>query len=96
MPLRLLVVKAEHNTMRHAGAVRDMLQNHMLQVLSLIAMEPPCRLDAKEIRREKTKVLAAARLGQKTLFGQYVGYRDEEGVRSNSGPNLCRRRHLYR
>ena len=68
----------------HAGAVRDMLQNHMLQVLSLIAMEPPCRLDAKEIRREKTKVLAAARLGQKTLFGQYVGYRDEEGVSSNS------------
>ena len=47
-------------------------------------MEPPCRLDAKEIRREKTKVLAAARLGQKTLFGQYVGYRDEEGVSSNS------------
>ena len=68
----------------HAGAVRDMLQNHMLQVLSLIAMEPPCRLDAKEIRREKTKVLAAARLGQKTLFGQYIGYRDEEGVSSNS------------
>ena len=68
----------------HAGAVRDMLQNHMLQVLSLIAMEPPCRLDAKEIRREKTKVLAASRLGQKTLFGQYIGYRDEDGVSDNS------------
>ena len=40
-----------------AGAVRDMLQNHMLQVLSLIAMEAPCRMDAREIRREKLKFL---------------------------------------
>jgi glucose-6-phosphate 1-dehydrogenase len=38
-----------------AGAVRDMLQNHILQVFSLIAMEPPCRMDAREVRREKTK-----------------------------------------
>ena len=63
-----------------AGAVRDMLQNHMLQVLSLIAMEAPCRLDATEIRREKTKVLAATRLGKKVIFGQYDGYKSEEGV----------------
>ena len=63
-----------------AGVVRDMLQNHMLQALALIAMEPPCRLDATEIRREKTKVLAATRLGKKYLAGQYMGYRDEEGV----------------
>ena len=54
-----------------AGVVRDMLQNHMLQVLSLIAMEAPCRMDAREIRREKTKVLSATRLGHKTIFGQY-------------------------
>ena len=63
-----------------AGAVRDMLQNHMLQVLALIAMEAPCKMDAKEIRREKTKVLAASRLGTKLICGQYNGYRDEEGV----------------
>ena len=63
-----------------AGAVRDMLQNHMLQVLSLIAMEPPCKLDATEIRREKVKVLAATRLGKKIITGQYKGYRDEQGV----------------
>ena len=63
-----------------SGVVRDMLQNHMLQALALIAMEPPCRLDATEIRREKTKVLAATRLGKKYLAGQYMGYRDEEGV----------------
>ena len=63
-----------------AGAVRDMLQNHMLQVLALIAMEPPCKMDAKEIRREKTKVLAATRLGEKLICGQYEDYRKEEGV----------------
>ena len=68
-----------------AGAVRDMLQNHILQVLSLIAMEAPCRMDAKEVRREKTKVLAATRMGQDTLFGQYIGYRDEDGVDPESG-----------
>ena len=63
-----------------AGVVRDMLQNHMLQVLALIAMEAPCRMDAKEIRREKVKVLSATRLGEKLITGQYASYRDEEGV----------------
>jgi len=67
-----------------AGAVRDMLQNHILQVLALIAMEPPCRMDAKEVRREKTKVLAATRLGEDVIFGQYEKYRTEEGVDPNS------------
>ena len=67
-----------------AGAVRDMLQNHILQVLSLIAMEAPCKMSAREIRREKTKVLAATRLGEDMIFGQYPGYRDEEGVDPNS------------
>ena len=67
-----------------AGAVRDMLQNHILQVLSLIAMEAPCKMSAKEIRREKTKVLAATRLGEDMILGQYAGYRDEEGVDPNS------------
>ena len=63
-----------------AGVVRDMLQNHMLQVLALITMEAPCRMDAKEIRREKVKVLSATRLGEKFVTGQYTGYRDEQGV----------------
>ena len=67
-----------------AGVVRDMLQNHMLQVLSLIAMDAPCRMDAKEIRREKTKVLAATRLGKKFITGQYDGYREEQGVGQDS------------
>jgi len=68
-----------------AGAVRDMLQNHILQVFSLIAMEPPCRMSAKEVRREKTKVLAATRLGTDVILGQYDGYRSEEGVDPRSG-----------
>ncbi len=67
-----------------SGVVRDMLQNHMLQVLALIAMEAPCRMTATEIRREKTKVLAATRLGRKVVFGQYDTYKSEEGVDSDS------------
>ena len=73
-----------------AGAVRDMLQNHILQVLALVAMEAPSKLNAREIRREKTKVLAATRMSENFLLGQYHGYRDEEGVDSNSGtPTYC-------
>ena len=68
----------------NSGAVRDMLQNHMMQLLALIAMEAPCRMCAKEIRREKIKVLSAARLGDKFITGQYNGYREEEGVEKNS------------
>ena len=64
----------------HAGAVRDMLQNHVLQVLALIAMEAPCKMNARELRREKTKVLAACRMGTNIILGQYDGYRNEEGV----------------
>ena len=67
-----------------AGQVRDMLQNHILQVLALIAMEPPSRMSAKEVRREKTKVLAATRLGTNLILGQYDGYRNEEGVDPDS------------
>ena len=67
-----------------SGVVRDMLQNHMLQILSLIAMEAPCRMNATEIRREKTKVLAATRLGDKFVTGQYEGYREEQGVGPDS------------
>ena len=67
-----------------AGAVRDMLQNHVLQVLSLIAMEAPCRMNARELRREKTKLLAATRLGTDIILGQYESYRSEDGVSDGS------------
>jgi len=68
-----------------AGAVRDMLQNHILQVLALVAMDAPCKMNARELRREKTKVLAATRMGENIILGQYHGYRDEEGVDPQSG-----------
>ena len=67
-----------------AGAVRDMLQNHVLQVLSLVAMDAPCKMNAREIRREKTKVLAATTMSPSIILGQYDSYRSEEGVDPNS------------
>jgi glucose-6-phosphate 1-dehydrogenase len=60
-----------------AGQMRDMVQNHLLQILSLIAMEPPTTLDADSIRDEKLKVLKALRtidasnVAQNTVRGQY-------------------------
>ena len=68
-----------------AGQVRDMLQNHILQVLALVAMEPPSKMNAREIRREKTKVLAATRMSENFILGQYESYRHEEGVDPDSG-----------
>jgi len=67
-----------------AGQVRDMLQNHILQVLALIAMEPPSKMSAKEIRREKTKVLAATTMSKNTILGQYDTYKSESGVDPDS------------
>jgi glucose-6-phosphate 1-dehydrogenase len=61
-----------------AGQMRDMVQNHLLQILSLVAMEPPTTLDADSIRDEKLKVLKALRpinasnVAEKTVRGQYV------------------------
>ena len=72
------------------GVLRDMFQNHLLQLLSLVAMEPPVAFDASALRNEKVKVLSAinpmkaSEVERATVRGQYEGYRDEEGVRSNS------------
>jgi glucose-6-phosphate 1-dehydrogenase len=69
-----------------SGAIRDLLQNHMLQVLSFVAMEPPRSLEAEAIRDEKVKLLRAVRPLQPAdvVRGQYEGYRDEPGVRPGS------------
>lgn len=83
-----------------AGALRDMVQNHMFQLLCLIAMEPPAALDAQSIRDEKVKVLRALEpltrkeVAASTVRGQYgvgeldgqvvKGYRQEEGVAPKS------------
>jgi glucose-6-phosphate 1-dehydrogenase len=68
------------------GAGRDMLQNHLLQLLTLTAMEPPYAFDARALRDEKVKVLQALRPIETndTLPGQYIGYRNEKGVAPKS------------
>jgi glucose-6-phosphate 1-dehydrogenase len=83
-----------------AGALRDMMQNHLLQLLCLIAMEPPVTFDAEPVRDEKNKVMRAlrpidpARVDQVALRGQYgpgfvegrraIGYRQEKAMEPES------------
>jgi glucose-6-phosphate 1-dehydrogenase len=66
------------------GAVRDVFQNHLLQLLALTAMEPPAVFEADALRDEKVKVLAAARPIERFVLGQYRGYRSEPGVDPSS------------
>jgi glucose-6-phosphate 1-dehydrogenase len=68
------------------GTIRDVIQNHIFQVVSNLAMEPPARRDAESIRDEKVKVLKAIRpLGAGSLVrGQFRGYRSEPGVKPDS------------
>ncbi len=71
-----------------AGVIRDVFQNHLLQLLALVAMEPPAKWDAQSVRDEKVKVFRAmsclepnnAVLGQYVGKGDIKGYRQEEGV----------------
>jgi glucose-6-phosphate 1-dehydrogenase len=69
-----------------AGAIRDVIQNHLFQVLANLAMEPPPRIDSESIRDEKVKVLKAIPpLESKNLVcGQFRGYRNEKGVAPDS------------
>ncbi len=79
-----------------AGALRDILQNHLIQVLSLIAMEVPSAFNAESIRQEKIKVLRSVRpiATEDVVFGRYtageiggskvVGYLEESGVPADS------------
>jgi glucose-6-phosphate 1-dehydrogenase len=80
----------------HYGAMRDMVQNHLMQLLCLVAMEPPCSLDADSVRDEKVKVLRSLRMmtpvdiAEKSVRAQYTqgasngepvpGYREGEGM----------------
>src|SRR5437899_12820439 len=83
-----------------AGGLRDMVQNHLLQILSLIAMEPPVSLEAEPIRDEKVKLLKSIRaltpedVARQVVRGQYFaglvdgesrpGYRQEPKVKADS------------
>jgi glucose-6-phosphate 1-dehydrogenase len=72
------------------GVLRDVVQNHLLEVLALTAMEPPTTGSADDVRGEKIKVLNALRdprpdtVLEDVVLGQYRGYREEPGVRSDS------------
>jgi glucose-6-phosphate 1-dehydrogenase len=68
------------------GAIRDVIQNHLLQILTNLAMEPPVRTDSESIRDEKVKVLKAiAPLSENNIVrGQFRGYRSEKGVAPDS------------
>ena len=84
----------------HSGALKDMLQNHLLQLVGLVAMEPPTVIEADAIRNEVLKVFQSIRplrketLIEKVIRGQYTashiggnvvkGYREEEGVNPDS------------
>ena len=83
-----------------SGAMRDMIQNHLLQVLAVVAMEPPSIFDSESIRNESVKVLQALRpikpteIAENVVRGQYIetqveetiqkGYRQEKGVAPSS------------
>jgi glucose-6-phosphate 1-dehydrogenase len=72
------------------GIWRDIFQNHLLQLLTLVAMEPPVAFEASALRNEKVKVLSAItpmtgeEVKKATVRAQYEGYRQEEGVDTNS------------
>jgi glucose-6-phosphate 1-dehydrogenase len=94
-----------------AGALRDMIQNHLLQILCMIAMEPPVSFEADEVRNKKVDVLKAIRRfpdDEQYKFavrGQYgsghahgkkaVGYRQEEGVEPHSSTETYAALKLY-
>lgn len=69
-----------------AGVLRDMFQNHLLQLLSLVAIEPPASFDADAVRNEKVKLLRSIRpiALQDTVRAQYEGYCEAEGVAPDS------------
>lgn len=68
------------------GAIRDVLQNHILQVLTMLTMEPPISISSEDMQSEKIKVLSAIRdiKREDVIRGQYVGYLDEDGVAKRS------------
>ena len=69
-----------------AGAIRDVIENHLLQVLANLAMEPPVGADSESVRDEKVKVLKAIRplKPEHIVRGQFRGYREEKGVAADS------------
>ncbi len=72
------------------GVARDMFQNHLMQLMTLVSMEPPASFEADALRNEKVKVLASIRplrpegIATRTVRGQYIGYQQAAGVAPES------------
>jgi glucose-6-phosphate 1-dehydrogenase len=80
-----------------AGILRDMFQNHLLQLLSLVAMEAPASFNPDAIRNERVKLLRSIRplKREDSVAGQYVGYCDAEGVKEYSRTPTYAAQKLY-
>lgn len=89
-------VESRGNYYEQSGALLDMVQNHLLQLLCLIAMEPPAKLDANSVRNEKLKVLKSLRFFneesvlKETVKGQYTGGKiiEKDGVEGQASSYL--------
>jgi glucose-6-phosphate 1-dehydrogenase len=68
------------------GAFRDMVVTHLMQILGIVALEPPSRIDADSVHTERSKVFQAIRPldPKRVVFGQYEGYRETDGVADDS------------
>jgi glucose-6-phosphate 1-dehydrogenase len=79
------------------GAIRDVVQNHLLQVVAHLAMEPPVRADAESLLDEKAQVFKAIRTAapEDLVRGQYRGYREEDGVAPDSNVETYAALKLY-
>jgi glucose-6-phosphate 1-dehydrogenase len=69
-----------------AGCIRDVMQNHLMQIVALLTLEPPVNIEGEALRDEKVKVLRAIRplSAAQVVRGQYRGYREEPGVAPDS------------
>lgn len=72
----------------HSGALKDMMQNHLFQILTIVAMEQPQSVGVEDMHREQMKVLSSLRTTEDTagsmVLGQYEGYREEASVHPDS------------
>ncbi|HSG63516.1 MAG TPA: glucose-6-phosphate dehydrogenase (NADP(+)), partial [Gammaproteobacteria bacterium] len=86
MMMESLGVEGRGTFYEEVGAIRDVVQNHLLQVVAHLAMEPPVGRGVDALRNEKAKVLRSIRTPTRDSLvrGQYAGYRQEPGVRSDS------------
>lgn len=89
-------IEGRANFYEQTGALRDIVQSHLLQLLALITMEQPAKLDGEHIRRAKRRLLddvipiSADQVANKTVRGQYDGYRDEVANQSSNTETFAR------